>query len=258
MITSAQNPKIRLVRALSGRTSERKKNQAFLADGIRLTEEALQSGWKPSILLFSENLNPRGRALVESFSAQGVEAEEISQALMKSISDTETPQGVLAVFPLQPRALPEKLDFILICDGIRDPGNMGTILRAAVAAGCQAVITTPGTTDVFAPKVVRSGMGAHFRLPIHAMEWDEIQALSVRQNIQLYVTDVNQGAPYWGLNLREPVGIIIGSEASGACPQAYACSSGKAHIPMPGNSESLNAGIAASIFLFEIVRQRYS
>ena len=126
-------------------------------------------------MLFDETLSERGRSQVESLRSRGVDVEEVSTSLMKSLSETETPQGILAVLELTQLPIPNHPNFILIPDQIRDPGNLGTLLRTAAAAGVQAVLLPPETTDAFAPKVVRSGMGAHFRLPIHSMTWDEIE-----------------------------------------------------------------------------------
>ena len=259
MITSTNNPKIRLIRGLLAKKSERKKHQLFVIEGVRLSEESLAAKWQPEFILFSESLSDRGKNLVSEFQQMGIETEEVSEALLKSLSDTETPQGILGVCPLQKLSIPTHPDFILLCDGIRDPGNMGTILRSAAAAGAQAVIITPGTTDPFAPKVVRSGMGAHFQIPILNMGWEEINAFITSnpdKKMSLFVAESEGGTPYWNLDLTGPVGIIIGGEANGPSRKAFEIASGKIFIPMSSKIESLNAGIAASILLFEIVRQR--
>ncbi len=175
MITSPHNPKLKLIRALQGRAKERRETGAFLAEGIRLVEEAQTANWPFRFVLYDEVLNERGSLLVENLMSHGVECEMVSSSVMKSLSETESPQGILAVLNEFHIPIPNSLDFILIPDKIRDPGNLGTLLRtAAAASGVQAVLLPPETTDAFAPKVVRSGMGAHFRLPIHSMTWDEI------------------------------------------------------------------------------------
>jgi len=259
MITSTNNPKIRLVRGLLAKKSERNKHRQFVMEGVRLCEEALSARWQPDLILFSDGLSDRGKDLVSEFQQLGVETDQVSDNLLKSISDTETPQGILGVCPQQKLSLPENPDFILICDGIRDPGNMGTLLRSAAAAGAQAVITTPGTTDPFAPKVVRSGMGAHFHIPVLNMTWEEIKSCAssdFQHRIDLFVAESESGTPYWNLDLSGPVGLIIGGEANGPSREAFEAAAGKIFIPMNPNIESLNAGIAASILLFEVVRQR--
>jgi RNA methyltransferase, TrmH family len=262
MITSSQNPKLKLVRALQGRAKERRDAGAFLAEGMRLVEEAANSNWPMKFVLFDETLNERGREQVENIKSHGVEVDEIPASLMKSLSDTETPQGVLAVLELTnlptPGAsagVPNSPDFILIPDQIRDPGNLGTLLRTAAAAGVQSVLLPPETTDAFAPKVVRSGMGAHFRLPIHSMTWDEIKQFCNSASQRVYLADMD-GQSCWESDLRQPLALIIGSEAEGASESARKLANQKISIPMNGNMESLNAGVAGSVLMFEVVRQR--
>jgi len=255
VITSSQNSKIKLVRALLGRAKERRDANAFVVEGVRLVEEAINTFWRFEAVLYDESLSARGKSLVERLRSNNVEAEEISQSLMKSLSETETPQGILAVLKLSHLPISESLNFILIPDQIRDPGNLGTLLRSAVAAGVQAVLIPPETTDVFAPKVVRSGMGAHFRLPIHSVTWDHIQAFT--KGLQVYLADID-GQSCWETDLRQPLVLIIGGEVEGASEEARKLATQKISIPMSGNVESLNAGVAGSVLMFEVVRQRKS
>jgi TrmH family RNA methyltransferase len=255
MITSNQNPKLKLIRALQGRAKERREAGAFVVEGVRLVEDAANANWKFRLALFDETLNERGRSLVEKLKSQGVDVEEVSASLMKSVSDTETPQGILAVLELTQLPIPNNPDFILILDQIRDPGNLGTLLRTAAAAGVQAVLLPPETTDAFAPKVVRSGMGAHFRLPIHSMTWDQIKQAVQSAGSQVLLADMD-GDSCWITDLRQPVALVIGGEANGASEQARALANQKISIPMSGDVESLNAGVAGSILMFEVARQR--
>ena len=253
VITSSQNSKIKLVRALLGRAKERRDANAFVAEGVRLVEEAVNSNWGFQFALYDEALNEKGKLLVEGLKLGGVEVDEVSESVMKSLSETETPQGILAVLELTQLPIPNYPNFILIPDQIRDPGNLGTLLRTAAAAGVQAVLLPPETTDAFAPKVVRSGMGAHFRLPIHGMAWDEIR--SQTKNLQIFLADMN-GQSCWETDLRQPLALIIGSESEGASEEARKLTIQKISIPMAGNVESLNAGVAGSVLMFEVVRQR--
>ena len=253
MITSNQNSKLKLVRALQGRAKERRDARAFLAEGVRLVEEAVHSNWPMRFVLFDETLNERGISQVESLRSRGVEVEEVSTNIMKSLSETETPQGILAVLNDSQLPIPEFPNFILIPDQIRDPGNLGTLLRTAAAAGVQAVLLPPETAVAFAPKVLRSGMGAHFRLPIHSLTWDEIKQQT--HDLQVYIADMN-GQPCWEMDLQKPLVLIVGGEADGVSEQARQLAHGHISIPMPGQSESLNAGVAGSVLMFEVVRQR--
>ncbi len=262
MITSSQNPKIQRVKALLARPRERREQGAFVVEGVRLAEEALASGWPPELVLFSAETSPRGHDLVQKFAQAGVEVEQAAESVMQALSATETSQGILAVLPARELPLPEKLDFVVIADSLRDPGNLGTLLRTAAAAGAQAVFLGPGTADALAPKVLRAAMGAHFRLPIYALGWEQIRALtqegSKGERLHVYLAEAEGGQPYWQSDLRRPVALLIGGEAEGATPAGRALADDLLHIPMPGESESLNAAVAAGILLFEVVRQRRS
>jgi len=259
MITSARNPRIQAVRKLLEQASARREAGAFVIEGLRLIEEACQAGWYPRELFYTEDLSQRGRELLAICQGAGAVLEMATPQVMKSVSDTQTPQGLLAVVPQKPLLLPERLDFVLILDALRDPGNMGTILRTAAAAGVQAVLLTPGCADPFAPKVVRAAMGAHFRLPVAAMDWEQLGRLVKPPGgvaLSVYLADVQRGVAYHRVNFCQPVALLIGSEAEGAGEQARRLADELVHIPMPGGFESLNAGVAAAILMFEVVRQR--
>ena len=252
VITSNQNSKIKLIRALLGRTKERREANAFAVEGVRLVEEAINSNWGFQFVLYSDGLSERGINLVETLEAKKIEVEKVESDLLQSLSGTETSQGILAVLNYSQLSIPDSPNFILILDQIRDPGNLGTLIRTAAAAGVQAVLISPETTDVFAPKVVRSGMGAHFRLPIHSMAWDDIRQQT--KELQIYLADMD-GKSCWETDLRQPLALIIGGEAEGASEEARQLATQKISIPMPGNVESLNAGVAGSVLMFEVVRQ---
>ena len=253
VITSPHNAKIKFVRALLGRAKERREAGAFVVEGVRLVEEAANRDWRFEIALYDESLSERGKLLVEDLRSKGVDVEQVSQNLMKSLSETETPQGLLAVVQISNLPIPNAPDFILITDQIRDPGNLGTLLRTAAAAGVQAVFLPPETTDAFAPKVLRSGMGAHFRLPIHSMTWEQIREQT--KGLKVYLADMD-GESFWQTNLRDPLALIIGGEAEGASEEARQLTTQKISIPMSKDVESLNAGVAGSVLMFEVTRQR--
>lgn len=256
MITSTQNPKLKLVRGLLGGPKERRETGAFVAEGVRLVEEALAAGWPFRFALYSPELTRRGHELVDKLSAAGVDLEPVSENLMQTISETETSQGILAVLSLTNLPIPNLPTFILIPDSIRDPGNLGSLLRTAAAAGVQAVFLPPETTDAFAPKVVRAGMGAHFRLPIISLSWDEIRRIADSLDLTLYMAEAEGEQTGWEADFRRPLALIVGGEAEGASQEARKSANRQVRIPMPGSAESLNAAIAGAILMFEIVRQR--
>jgi RNA methyltransferase, TrmH family len=258
MITSIQNPKIQRVRDLIAHSRSRSEQRAFVIEGIRLVEEAIHTGVKPEGLFYSSQLNPRGMDLIEKMRSDGIPVEEVEISLMNRLSDTESSQGILAVIPEMQVGLPETPGFILVLDSIKDPGNMGTILRTACAAGVNAVFLSPNCVDVYSPKVLRSAMGAHFKLSIFERSWKLIETEIFKGNNKprIYLADVRQGESLWKCDLTLPIVLIISSEATGASPESKEIASHLIHIPMPGGFESLNASIAAAILLFEVVRQR--
>jgi TrmH family RNA methyltransferase len=258
-ITSTHNPRIQHIRALLNQRSARDKEKAFVIEGVRLCEEALAAGCVPNAIFVSPTLNDRGRELVETAAGAGTEICEVPEFVMEALSATENSQGVLMELPQQMRPLSQDVDFVLIMDQVRDPGNMGTILRSAAASGVQAVFLPGGNTDIFAPKVVRAGMGAHFRLCLEQREWPEVIRFCKEENsasLHLMLAESGEGIPYWQMEMRQPLALVIGGEADGACPEAKLAIDSFVNIPMPGKFESLNAAVAAGILLFEVVRQR--
>ena len=131
---------------------------------------------------------------------------------------------------------------------------MGTIVRTAAAAGVQGLITPPGSVDPFTPKVVRAGMGAHFRLPIQSCSWEQIGGKFA--GLRVYLAAAGGGVPYNQADFKSPLALIIGGEAQGASAQARQLATSHVHITMPGGSDLLNVAVAASILMFEVVRQR--
>jgi RNA methyltransferase, TrmH family len=258
MITSAHNPRIQAISKLQTQAKVRREKKAFVVEGVRLAEEALQGGWEAQLLLFTDQLDQRGKAVVTDFAARGVPVEQVTDAVMNAISETETPQGIMVVLSLLKLPIPDNPNFVLVLDGVRDPGNLGTILRTALAAGVQAVLLAPGSVDAFSPKVVRAGMGAHFRLPLHQPGWDGIKKVlrAPGSKMRVYLADSTAGKAYLQADFCSPVAIIVGGEAGGAGSESAALADDMVHIPMPGGSESLNAAVAAGILIFEVIRQR--
>lgn len=256
MITSTQNPKIQWVRSLQSRSRQRHEAGAFVIEGVRLVEEALVSGYKAQLVLYSDDLNPRGHNLLQAFESQGTPVEFVSPKVMRSASDTETPQGILVVLALPSMPASKDLNFVLIPEGVRDPGNLGTMLRTAVAAGVDCVFLPGGTVDAYAPKVLRAAMGAHFRLPITHAPWDTIRPTISAESLKVFLADANDGEAYTRVDLSVPLALVVSGETEGPSPEALDLADARLHIPMPGSAESLNVAIAAGILMFEVIRQR--
>lgn len=258
-ISSTHNSRVQQVRALLNQKSARTESGCFVVEGVRLAEEAAASGSLPREIYFSQTVSERGRQLIAKMETAGVETFELSESVLESLSATETSQGLLMVMPQSGTTLPVNCDFALVLDQVRDPGNLGTILRSAAAAGVKAVFLPPGTADAFAPKVVRSGMGAHFRLSIQSAEWPEITHYcksACTPPLRLLLAESGGGKDCWQTDLKAPIAVVIGGEADGASQEARQAVDDLIYIPMPGNFESLNAAVAAGILLFEVVRQR--
>ncbi len=255
MITSTANAKVKYVRSLH-RRPVRHREKRFLVEGVRLTEEMMETGQEPVFVFYTGALaaSPRGGALIEATRASTNEVVEVSDPVMAAMAATRAPQGIIAVLPF-PEVAPCECPLILVLDRLRDPGNLGTILRSAEAASVGQVIIIKGTVDVFNPKVVRGAMGAHFRLPIsYDRDWNEVgQELEGRQ---VLLADPQGSLPYYEVDWAQPTVLIVGGEARGAGREAQQLASATVTVPMQGGAESLNVAVATSIILFEAARQR--
>jgi TrmH family RNA methyltransferase len=256
MITSVKNPKIQWVKRLQNKSKERQENRVCVVEGVRLVEEAHASNWRITNTFVSETLSVRGQRIVDEIRRSETQIEVVSENVLRAISDTKSPQGIVAIIELNKLPLPRLLDFVLILDHLSDPGNMGTILRTCAAANVQAVFLTKGCVDVYSPKVLRAGMGAQFRVPIKAVNWDEIRAHIHASNLHVFLSSASIGEPYYQVDFQQPLALIIGSESQGVSEIAAQHAESKVMIPMPGGGESLNAAVATGILLFEIARQK--
>ena len=253
MITSLTNAKVKLIRSLTER-KHRVKEQRFVIEGARLIDDALAANLTPDWIFYAQQLPPRAQETLERLKERGGEIITVSDAVLKSCSDTETPQGLMAVLPFPRLAIPLDPKMIVIADSLRDPGNLGTLLRSAAAANVDLVLLSPETVDAYNPKVVRGAMGAHFRLPIVEAAWAEITDRVAGKNVYLAAADGE--LTYTQVDWNQPSALIIGGEASGASNEAARLATQRIAIPLSREVESLNAAVAASVILFEAKRQR--
>jgi RNA methyltransferase, TrmH family len=249
LITASNNAKLKLVRGLLEKSKIRHDNRQFVLEGLRLVQDAVEAGVMPDLVLYRWDMH--GSDLVNLLNKEHVPCVGVEPKLFNELSDTQTPQGILAVCPWLDLAPPESMDFVLILDQLTNPGNLGSALRTAAAVGVDAVILTPGSVDPYNPKVVRGGMGAHLRVPILEWDWDKIANL----HLPLFVAEANGQSSIYEWNWTTPCGIVIGGEAHGPQLNGLTIPYQTIFVPMEAG-ESLNATVAASIILYEVYRQR--
>ncbi len=248
MITSTANARVRLAWALQTQPRTRRREGRVALEGLRLVRDALAGGHQPDYLLYTP-----GSAEIDALAAAAPAALAVSDSVMRHISDTQQPQGIVGVFPTPAAPLPARPARVLVLDALRDPGNLGTILRAAAAAGVDAALLAPGCVDPFNPKVLRAGMGAHFRVPLAELPWAEIAAYCAA--LTVYLADARASLRHDQADWTRPWALIVGGEAGGAGREAAKLARARIAIPMAGATESLNAAVAAAVVLFEARRQ---
>jgi TrmH family RNA methyltransferase len=256
VITSTSSPHVKLLRSLATDAKERRRERRFVVEGVRLVTSALDAQARPEPLLYAPEQLERseaGRALLERIRTAGL-GFEASEKAVAAASDTVTPQGVVGALPW-PTVEPRKPGLVLLLDALQDPGNLGTLLRSAEAVAVAEVVCMPGCADLYAPKVVRAAMGAHFFLPLRLAEWDEVEPALLGVD-QIYAATAAATMPYFAADWRQPSALIIGNEAHGVGDEGLARASKLLGVPMRGRAESLNAAVAGSVILFEALRQR--
>ena len=241
------------------RRKARERRGLALAEGIRLVEEMLAAGVACRGVAVGPALRetPRGVSLLRQLTARGIPVEEITDAEFSEVAATEHPQGVVAVYQPREWALDDLLPIprrpLLILDGVQDPGNVGTIARAAVAFGASGLIALPGTADLENPKTVRGAMGALFRLPhLHAEDATVLSWLS-SNHVALWATamtgePIGSGAPAF------PIALVLGNEGTGVRDELLARADQRVSIPIQPVAESLNVAVAAGIILHQVTR----
>jgi RNA methyltransferase, TrmH family len=256
VITSTSNERVKLARSLRRREA-RQTSQAFLLEGSRLLADAVAAGCRPLVAFHTLEFadTPTGAELVAALRSCSGDVLVVSDAVMASMADTVSPQGVLAIAPIPTLTPDPDTPMVLVLDGWQDPGNVGTILRTAEAAGVGWVVLAAGSVDPFSPKVVRAAMGAHLRLPIaFDMDWEAIRVALVGRTVAL--ADAQASVDYDRHDWIRRSALIVGGEARGGTNAARSVASVRVSIPMQPPTESLNAAVAASVILFEAARQR--
>ena len=247
-ITSRNNQLIKHIRKLTADRQYRRSSGLFFGEGPKLLAEALRAGTAIEAVVTAQATGLPG--------LEGLRQVQVPADLLDSLCDTRSPQGVLFLAKMPELAPPERLggDRWLILDGLQDPGNVGTIWRAADALGADGLILVGPCADPFSPKTVRATMGACFRLPVYEAEASQLPGLLERSGLPLYAAALREDTA----DLREAdlsrCAVAIGSEGRGLSPQVLEMSEKTLKIPMRDRCESLNAAVAAAVILWEMAR----
>lgn len=260
IIKSRDNKLIKHCRKLNIK-KYRQECREFFIEGVRFVEEAVMSHVNIKYCLCAYSIKmPRLEELKEKLIEQNINIYSVEDNLLAEICDTNTPQGIAAVIGMEDH-MPDNAiggkDLLIILDRIQDPGNLGTIIRTADAAGAGGIIISEGTVDPYSSKVLRSTMGSIFHIPVVEVPdlKDNINMLK-RNGFVVYASSLDMSLPYCSQLFKDRTAIIVGNEANGIEKSIAGCADYNISIPMPGKAESLNAAVAAGILMFEVIRQR--
>ncbi len=233
----------------------RQEQQEFLVEGIRAVEEAVEYG-DTRMIFFVPTDDARINALLQKAEAKGIAISETYEGYMVMICDTTTPQGIVAVCRLPKCRMQDVFaskKMVLVLDRVQDPGNLGTMLRTADAAGLGGVICLEGSADAFMPKVIRSTMGSIFHIPVvqNVPEADFLQ-MAMEYKYETIATSMDGGTDVYDTKIKGNLAVIVGNEANGISPTLIKSANKCCYIPMKGRAESLNVAIAAAIVIFQL------
>lgn len=266
-ITSRDNPFFKTLVKLAGSTRQRHESGQTLLDGIHLLQAYLATGKPVQHLMINEAALQNNELAMLLKRIPGTPLTQFSDNLFAELSDLKTPNGILTLIDIPAATVTSaQSKFCLLLEDIQDPGNLGSILRSAAGAGCDAIFLSRGCADVWSPKVLRAAMGGHFELDIHEM----MDLLSIAKTLpgKLFATSPHAKINLYQADLRGDCAFAIGNEGAGLSRDLLAAAHQLVSIPMPGNSmsgnstpgkvESLNVAAATAVCLFEAVRQRAS
>jgi RNA methyltransferase, TrmH family len=244
------------------RRKARERRGLALAEGVRLVEEALAAGVPVRGAVVSPALEgtSRGQTLKSTLAERGIRLVEVGVGELEELSDTEQPQGIVAVIEPREWGLAEVPtgpgSVVLVLDAVQDPGNVGTMLRTALALGAAGLVALKGTAELTNPKVLRSSMGALFRLPSVATTLEEFLSWRAERGLELWVAAAD-GEPLRrssGSPRRPGIALVVGNEGAGVSPALEAAARRRVAIPLASGVESLNVAVAAGILLYEVTR----
>ena len=252
VISSKENNIIKEVKRLK---EKKYRNEKYIIEGPKMIDEAIQESVKIDIIVMTEEFANHNQKYVEKI--DNYKFILVTENVFKELTDVKTAQGILAVvYKNEKRKIDKNADYIMALDDVQDPGNIGTIIRTLDSANIKQLIVSKGTVDAYSPKVVRSTMGAIFRIQIIEVE-NLLETLkSLKQNgFELVSTSLQTDKNIYDIDYNKKI-VIIGNEANGVSKEIQDISSYKVKIPMLGKTESLNASVAASIMIYEYVREK--
>lgn len=262
MITSTSSSQVKHVISLLSKAKERKKNNEYVVEGIRMVSEV------PADLLvkiymserFQNNNSEYVKELVKKQGISDDSIEIVADNVFDRMSQTQTPQGIMAVVRMNDNSLSDMLSgnpLLILVENLQDPGNLGTIIRMGEGAGVTGVIMSPNTVDIYNPKTIRSTMGSIFRVPfIYVQDFGEAVSECQKSGVKVYAAHLDGNNTYLGEDYSTPTAFLIGNEGNGLTDDITKQADTLIRIPMEGEVESLNAAIACTILTYEAVRQR--
>ncbi|MFU7514858.1 TrmH family RNA methyltransferase [Clostridium sp. HCS.1] len=234
----------------------RDKEGLFILEGFRLIEEAIKAKMEIENIIISKDYEQKFQEFLLNNIDLNKKTYFLANNLFMQVASTENPQGIIAVVKKKNNQKTLKGDFYLICDKVQDPGNLGTIIRTAHAAGVNGIILTKGTVDIYNDKTIRSTMGSIFYIPIFYDDENYSIIRSLKEDgFSLVATSLAESKNFFEEDLKGKTILAVGNEGNGISNELFELADKKVKIPMPGGAESLNVSIATSIILFEKVRQ---
>jgi len=260
-ITSKDNATIKHLHALS-EPKHRKKEQAFLIEGVKMVEEALRDNLGVKMIVASPSLvQHHGKGVLKLAENRSVEVLWVSERLMDSIAESKTPQPVMAVVNMKASSeqglLTNNAGLIVLVHQLQDPGNLGTIIRTAEAVGASGVAITPNTVDPYNPKAIRASMGSILRVPVvHSVDASAFILICKQKGFQTVATVLTGRTTHFDIDLKKPTVMVLGQEGAGLPQDIMADIDLQVRIPMSSTIDSLNVATAAAVILYEAFRQR--
>ncbi|MBR0406748.1 MAG: RNA methyltransferase [Clostridia bacterium] len=256
VITSLQNPQVKIWRGLNKSRAQRVESGLFLAEGEHMAGEALKEQ-KARALLIADSARDKYCALAEN--AKGASVYYLAGHVMAALCDAKTPQGVIAVcdYPEECAEFPRNASLLVALDGVQDPGNVGTVIRTMDAAGYHCLLMDEKTADPYGPKAMRASMGGVFRVP--ARRYADLAGqlrLLAGQGYEIVAGDLHGEPFYRRRKAKDKLCVVIGNEGQGVSPAVFAESTMRLKLPMAGGAESLNAAVAGAIMMYDFLRER--